>query len=469
MYFKPYYLGCLSHASYLLGGENGDAVLIDPRRDVEEYLEDAQKAGLTIRHVIETHLHADFVSGHLEIARRTGATIYLGAKAEATFPHHPVREGEEIEIGGVVLRFLETPGHTPEGITVLGFVAGKSTPRYAFTGDTLFIGDVGRPDLVGSKGFSAVEMAKMLYHSLQTQMLPLADTTEVWPAHGAGSACGKLLSEDRVSTIGKEKATNFALRFVIEGDEEGFVQYATEGLANAPRYFLHDATKNREGARSLEEILRATKPLSPQEVEALSEENVIVLDTRAIADFGAGHLPGAIHIQLEGKFAPWVGNILAPNTPLVVVAEAGKEEETLTRLARIGYENLVGWLEGGMPHWVENGGEQVSVLQKMPVDLRWELHKGFRRLILDVRADSEWEEGHLEQSLHIPLPELEARLGEVPREPLFVLCGSGYRSSIACSLLQRAGYTEVTNIVGGWAGWLQYRGESEKEALHATT
>lgn len=466
MYFKPYYLGCLSHASYLLAGSNGEAVVIDPRRDVEEYLADAQAAGLKIRHIIETHLHADFVSGHVELARRTGATIYLGAKADAKFPYHPVQEGDEIVLDDLLLRFLETPGHTPEGITLLVYPKGEEIPKYAFTGDTLFIGDVGRPDLVGSRGFTPSEMAKMLYRSLQAELLPLPDSTEVWPAHGAGSACGKALSDERVSTIGKEKATNPALRLVLEGDEAGFVKYATEGLGNAPQYFSHDAAKNRDGALSIADILANAKPLSPAEVEAQLEDTVIVLDTRSSEAFGQGHIPGAIHIQLEGKFAPWVGSTLSPHTPLIIVAEDDKQEEALTRLARIGYEYLLGWLEGGMERWRKESGEVVTVPQLLPSTLKKELEEGKTPLLLDVRNDEEWEAGHLGNALHIPLPSLENRLSEVPQEPLYVMCGSGYRSSIACSLLQRAGYREITNIVGGWAGWLAVQEASESEALH---
>lgn len=458
MYFKPYYLGCLAHASYLLGGDNGEAAVIDPRRDVEEYLADAEAAGLTIKHVIETHLHADFVSGHVELARRTGATIYLGAKGGAKFPHHPVRDGEEITMGDVTLRFLETPGHTPESLTILAFVQGESAPRIAFTGDTLFIGDVGRPDLVGSKGFTAEDMARQMYRALRDKLLPLPDATEVWPAHGAGSACGKALSNDRVSTIGRERAQNPALRFVVNRDEAGFVQYATEGLSAAPLYFAHDAQKNREGALPVADILKAARALTPAEVEELSEE-VLVLDTRSVADFGAGHLPGAVHIQLEGKFAPWVGNIVPPESAVIVVAAAGHEVETMTRLARVGYERIIGWLEGGMDAWRAAGGEIVTVPQVTPEALRARLKvRQDAPAVLDVRARDEWDAGHIEGAVNIPLAELSSRLDEVPAGPLVAMCGSGYRSSIACSLLQRAGRRQVANLAGGWIAWEESAG-----------
>ena len=466
MFFKPYYLGCLAHASYLIGGDNGQAAVIDPRRDVEEYLADAEAAGLTITSVIETHLHADFVSGHVELARRTGAAISIGHRAGATFAHHAVQEGEEIVLGDVTLRFLETPGHTPEGLTITASVGGKAAPRYAFTGDTLFIGDVGRPDLAGSKGFTPEEMAHQLYFSLRDKVLRLPDATEVWPAHGAGSSCGRALSEERVSTIGKEKATNPALRFLIEGDEAGFIHYATEGLSAAPRYFAHDVARNRAGGLSVDELLKMAQPLAPAEVEALMEDAALVLDTRSVANFGKGHVPGAVHIQLEGKFAPWVGNIVPPDKALIIVAEEGHEIETMTRLARIGYERLSGWLQGGMKAWETAGGERVTVPQIEPGDLRTALAAGKAALILDVRATSEWEEGHIEGATHIPLPELESRLQEAPQGPLNVICGSGYRSSIACSLLQRAGYADVTNVVGGWAAWISSGLSDKREAAH---
>lgn len=454
MYFRPYYLGCLAHASYLIAGDTGEAAVIDPRRDVEEYLADAQAAGLTVKHVIETHLHADFVSGHVELSRRTGATIYLGADSGAAFPHHPARDGDEIRLGrDVTLRFLATPGHTPEGVCILAQVRGEDAPRLVFTGDTLFIGDVGRPDLVGSKGYTPEQMARMLYRSLRDKLLALPDSTEVWPAHGAGSACGKALSDERVSTIGRQKRENIALRLVSEGDEEGFVRYATEGLGDAPAYFSHDAMKNREGARTVEEILAQTRPLPAAAVEEASEEGeALVLDTRSVEDFGAGHVPGSIHIQLEGKFAPYVGAVIAPDSRIIVVADSGRETEAMTRLIRVGYENIVGWLEGGMDAWRDAGGQVAVVPQVSAADLP--LLPGGRNLavpVLDVRTPGEWDEGKIVGAVSIPLNELPSRLAEVPAGPLLVMCGSGYRSSIAASLLLRAGHAPVSNLTGGWA------------------
>lgn len=469
MFFKPYYLGCLAHASYLIGGDNGEAAVIDPRRDVDEYLADAEAAGLTIKHVIETHLHADFVSGHVELAKRTGATIVLGGATPVDFPHHTVREGDEIVLGDVRLRFLETPGHTPEGVSILAFVGGEADPRMVFTGDTLFIGDVGRPDLAGWRGHSAEAMARAMYHTLKDKLLTLPDATEVWPAHGAGSACGRALSDERVSNLGREKMLDPALRPALDGDEEAFVRALMDGQSTIPPYFPHDVTENRQGAATMEEVRARGRAMTPHEVEALSEKGTLVLDTRLPDEFGAGHVPGAVNIGLDGKFAPWVGNVLDPNAPVIVVAAPGREEETVTRLARVGYENVVGWLAGGMDAWRKADGEVETVPQVPPADLRSRLDGGQPTKVLDVRTDEEWEAGHIAGALHIPLNQLKDRMVDVPREPLFVLCGSGYRSSIGCSLLQRSGRRNLTNVIGGWAAWEAADKQApDKDAHHVT-
>jgi hydroxyacylglutathione hydrolase len=455
MYFKPYYLGCLAHASYLIGGTDGNAAVIDPRRDVDEYIADAEAAGLTITSVIETHLHADFVSGHVELARRVGATIYLSDRVEgAGFLHHAAREGDIIAFGDVVLTFLETPGHTPESMTIVASVDGA--PRLAFSGDTLFIGDVGRPDLAGSKGYTPEKMASMLFDSLRGKILPLPDDIEIWPAHGAGSSCGKSLSDEHVSPLGRQKVENIALRFVVANDRAGFITYATAGLGTAPTYFGHDVQENREGGRSVADILSAARRLTPTELEEMHEEgDVIVLDTRSAADFGAGHVPGAVHVQLEGKFAPWVGAVLPVDGRFAVVTAPGSETETVIRLARVGYDTVIGWLEGGMDAWIRAGGEIATVGQIAPAELRGERNGPDAPAVLDVRTDSEWEAGHIEGSVHIPLPKLMSNLNALPDRPFVILCGSGYRSSIAASLLQRAGKGDrlIGHIVGGWAAW----------------
>uniref|UniRef100_UPI00286D2048 MBL fold metallo-hydrolase n=1 Tax=Armatimonas sp. TaxID=1872638 RepID=UPI00286D2048 len=441
MFFQPYYLGCLAHASYLIGGANGEAAVIDPRRDVEEYLEDAKNAGLTITYVIETHLHADFVSGHLELAKRTGATILLGANSGAAFAHQQISGGETITLGDLTLSFLATPGHTPEGITILA--ESPEQPTRLFTGDTLFLGDVGRPDLVGAKGLTSEQMAQMLYTSLREKILPLADETEIWPAHGAGSSCGKNLSNDRVSTLAVQKATNLPLQLAMQGDEAGFIAYSLEGLGAPPAYFFHDAAKNKEGGASVEDILRQAHALSPAMVEEQSEEGVLVLDTRATGAFKAWHIPGAIEVQLDGNFAPYVGAVLPPTAPVIVVTEPGRETEAMTRLIRVGYENLVGWLDGGMDAWKAAGGELAKLGVIEPTELKALLSVEAAPAVLDVRTLGEWEAGHIENAVHIPIAELNARLAEVPQGPLAVICGSGYRSAIACSLLLRNGRRDV--------------------------
>lgn len=465
MFFKPYYLGCLAHASYLIGGDNGEAAVIDPRRDVDEYLADAEANGLRIKYVLETHLHADFVSGHVELARRTGAKILIGAATPVAFPHCAVHQGDEITLGDVRLRFLETPGHTPESVSIVAFVGSEPDPRMVFTGDTLFIGDVGRPDLAGWRGHAADEQAHSMYHTLKEKLLTLPDSTEVWPAHGAGSACGRALSDERVSTIGRERQYNPALRFVLAGDEDAFVKDLMSGQGAVPGYFPHDVQENSQGAATMQEVMAQTRPLSPQEVEALSEGGTLVLDTRSSEEFGRSHLPGAVNVGLDGKFATWVGSVLKPNAPLVVVDAPGREEEVVTRLARIGYEHVLGWLDGGMDAWRKAGGETQSLPQVLPPLLRAELADPHPPHVLDVRTEGEWEAGHIPGAVHVPLPELSERLDELPDEPLTVICGSGYRSSIACSLLQRAGRRDITNVIGGWAAWQE---TTEKEKAHVT-
>jgi hydroxyacylglutathione hydrolase len=451
MFFQPYYLGCLAHASYLIGGSNGEAAVIDPRRDVEEYIKDAASAGLTIKYVIETHLHADFVSGHVELAKRTGATILLGASSGAGFAHQPISGGEKIALGDLTLSFLPTPGHTPEGITILA--EAPEQPTRLFTGDTLFLGDIGRPDLVGAKGLTCEQMARMLYTSLRAKILPLADNVEIWPAHGAGSACGKNLSDDRVSTLAVQKSTNLPLQLVMKGDEAGFIAYAIEGLGAPPAYFFHDAAKNKEGGADVASILALAKPLAPGRVEEQSEEGVRVLDTRATGGFKAGHIPGAIEVQLDGNFAPYVGAVLPPTAPVIVVAEPGRETEAMTRLIRVGYENLVGWLDGGMDAWKAAGGEQETLNVIEPAELKALLSVDVAPTVLDVRTPSEWEAGHIEGAVHIPIAELNSRLAEVPQGPLAVICGSGYRSAIACSLLLRNGRRDIVDVPGGWKAY----------------
>ena len=459
MYFQQFYLSCLAHASYMLGSD-GIAAVVDPQRDVEIYLEEAARQGLKIGYVIETHLHADFVSGHRELAERTGATICLGARAGATFPHVGVKEGDEIRFGRCVLRFLETPGHTPESLCVLVTDLERGpTPWAVLTGDTLFIGDVGRPDL--SPGSTPQEMAGFLYDSLHGKLLRLPDSVEVYPAHGAGSLCGRNISPERVSTIGKERAFNYALKPM---PREEFVQMLTAELPTRPEYFSRDAEINRAGAPALAEL--APLPgLSPSEVCGRQEAGAVVLDTRPPAQFGGGHVPGSINIPLSGQYATWAAMLIGLDTPILLVAEDPERlEESRMRLARVGIEKVEGYLEGGVLAWEQAGLELGEVPQISVLDLYQLLCDQPEEVqVLDVRRPAEWEAGRIEQATLRPLDKLptpaakygasEVLAGLDGRRPIAVHCKSGYRSSIACSLLERAGFKNIINVVGGFDAW----------------
>ncbi len=454
MYFKQFYLNCLAQASYLVGSD-GEAAVVDPRRDVDDYVNEAAAAGLQIRWVVETHLHADFVGGHRELAERTGATIVFGAKAGATLPHRAVSDGDEIRVGSLVLRFLETPGHTPESITVLVIdEAVSALPRLAFTGDTLFIGDVGRPDLVGSRGHTAEEMAGMLYDSLHSKLLRLSDDVLVYPAHGAGSLCGRNLSSETVSTIGEQRRTNYALRPM---PREEFVRMMTTDLPEVPAYFPRDVEINRDGAPALGSHPRPPV-LAATEVQALAAQGATVLDVRPAAAFGTGHVPGSLNVGLGGTFASWCGSLVDAARPLVIVAEdPGGVEEAVTRLARVGIENVAGFLDGGIAAW-DRAGLPLGRVPQLPVDeLRaWTQEKAPGALqIVDVRRASEYGQGHVPGAVNIPLDRLGAGTAALKADlPTAVLCAGGYRSSAATSILQRQGLTDVYNVVGGTSAWV---------------
>lgn len=449
MYFRQFYLGCLAHASYLIG-DGGEAAVVDPRRDVEEYIADAHAQGLTIRWILETHLHADFVSGHRELAERTGGTIVFGESARAAFPHRAVRDGEEIRLGSLVLRFLATPGHTPESISILVL---DPDPRLVLTGDTLFIGDVGRPDLAASpRGFTAADMAGQLYDSLHRKLLALPDSVAVYPAHGAGSLCGRNLSSDTSSTIGIQRRTNYALHPM---PKEEFVRMMTEDLPEAPAYFPRDVEINREGASALPER-RAPAALSPGEVDRLVGAGAVLVDVRPPAAFGAGHPSGAVNVGLGGQFASWSGALLPPDKQLVLVTEdESAAEEAVTRLARVGLENVAGFLDGGVAAWDAAGlllgrMEQVDVAE---LKARLGEDPGFR--VVDVRRPREFAAGHVPGAVSVPLHELARRLDERSLDgPVAIICASGYRSSIAGSLLLRRRGVEPINVVGGTNAWV---------------
>lgn len=460
MQFQPFYLDCLAHASYLVG-DGGRCAIVDPQRDVQIYLEAAAARGLTITDVIETHLHADFVSGHVELAAVSGARIHIGHRAGAAFEHHAVHDGDEIELGDVLLRLLETPGHTPESLCVLVFdrSVAAELPLKVFTGDTLFVGDVGRPDLVGSKGYSAADMAGMMYDSLADKLLPLPDETEIYPAHGAGSACGRNMSTEKSSTIGAQKASNLALQPM---SREAFIAMQTAGLAPPPRYFPQSAELNRQGARALAE-LAAPQALAPGDVDEWVAGGALVLDLRDGAAFGAGHLPGAVNIGLGGNFAPWVGGLIDAGTRLVLVAE--REDDVplaVTRLARVGYETVVGYktgvgfLAGGWPAWLADGREPATLEQITVDDLARRLADDRAALtVVDVRQPGEHGGGHVPGSLNLPVRELEARRSAIDQgRTVALICETGYRSSAAASLLARHGVQPLLNVVGGTAAWI---------------
>jgi glyoxylase-like metal-dependent hydrolase (beta-lactamase superfamily II)/rhodanese-related sulfurtransferase len=456
MILEQYYLGCLAHASYLVGdGTSGVAAVVDPQRDVDQYLADAGRLGVEIRFVFLTHFHADFVAGHLELRDRVGAEICLGARAEAEYAFRGLASGDTLELGPETrLEVLETPGHSPESITILVYdlERDRARPYAALTGDTLFIGDVGRPDLRASLGWTAEELGGLLYDSVHGKLLPLPDDTLVYPGHGAGSLCGKNLSTDTVSTMGIQRRYNYALQPM--GREE-FVRIVTADQPDSPSYFTYDAILNTKERPTLEASLeQALAPLSLDAVLQLEADGAHLLDVRTAADFAGAHLRGSVNIGLDGSFATWSGTLLDPSHPIVVIADPGREDEAATRLGRIGFDNVAGYLEGGMQA-LEPRPEHVSRTERVTAQtLAEQLEHDPRPFVLDVRTDGERQEGSIDGSVHVPLSRLLGQLDVVPVDrDVVVVCGSGYRSSIASSLLQRDGREQVTDLVGGMAAW----------------
>jgi len=449
MFFEQFYLGCLAHASYMLASE-GEAVIVDPQRDVDIYLKAAEEHGAKIRHIFETHLHADFVSGHNELAARTGATIYIGGSAGAAFPHVGVHDGFDLRVGKARISVLETPGHTLESVCLVITDEEKSSKPWAvLTGDTLFLGDVGRPDL--SKTHTPKQLAGLLYDSLHNKVLKLSGDVVVYPAHGAGSLCGRNMRAERSSTIGTERLTNYALQ--IESREE-FVRQLTENLAARPEYFLQDAEINRAGATSLS-ALPALAPISAIELEALLDDGVIALDVRSGEQFAAGHVPGSINIGLSGQFATWAGTVLGLSARPALIADSPEQlSEAHLRLARVGIEDARGYLKDGIAGWKQAGCLLVETPQISVQDLQRRL-QAEHSTVLDVRREPEWQAGHIEEAAWWPLDNFKVAAPEIDRDaPVAVHCKSGYRSMIACSLLQRAGFRNVINVVGGFDAWL---------------
>jgi hydroxyacylglutathione hydrolase len=448
-------LNCLAHASYLIGDEtSGTAAVVDPQRDIDRYLEFAAEHKLNIKHVILTHLHADFIAGHLELRDRVGATIYLGAKAKAEYKFTPLGDGGVVEFGQVRLKALETPGHTPESISILVYDLDQSgsQPHAVLTGDTLFVGDVGRPDLRAALGWSATDLGALLFDSLHDKLLPLPDASLVFPAHGAGSLCGKAISKETVSTIGEQRRVNYALQPMTK---KAFIEMVTADQPDAPPYFVYDAVLNSKERPTLAEALeRELKPLEIDAVLRLQAEGAQILDTREPEEFGAAHLAGSINVGLGGQYATWAGTVLDHEHPIVIIAAPGRENESAVRLGRIGFDHIAGYLRSGLQS-LEARPELIAFTERLSSQFAAELMETSQPpVVLDVRAPSEREQKYIDGSLSVPLNHLSERLQELPKDrALLVYCAGGYRSSIAASLLQKNGFQQVSEIAGGLSAW----------------
>ena len=454
MILKQFYLNCLAHASYLVGDESsGTAAVVDPQRDVDGYLAFAAEHRLRIAHVFLTHFHADFLAGHLELRDRAGATIHLGAAARAEYAFHPLHDRDSVELGRVRLTALETPGHTPESICLLVYDLAESaaTPTAVLTGDTLFVGDVGRPDLRAALGWSAADLGAMLYSSLRDKLLPLPDSSLVYPAHGAGSLCGKAISTETVSTIGEQRASNYALQPMSPA---AFIDLVTADQPDAPAYFSYDAVLNSRERQTLDQALaRELQPLTIEQLLAEQARGAQVLDTRESGAFAAAHLAGSINIGLIGQYATWAGTMLS-RAPIVLVADPGTEMESALRLGRIGFDHVAGYLSGGLAS-ADAGPARIVATERVGADVAASrLSSAAPPVLLDVRTAGERAQKRIDGSLHIPLNHLSDRLSEIPvGQPVLLHCAGGYRSSIAASLLQREGLTEVSELAGGIAAW----------------
>jgi hydroxyacylglutathione hydrolase len=455
MIFHQFYLNCLAHASYLIGdGQTHVAAVVDPQRDVDRYLAFAAEHNLQIKHVFLTHLHADFVAGHLELRDRVGATIYLGAKAQAEYRFTPLSDGTVLELGRVRLKALETPGHTPESVSLLVYDLDQSeTQPYAvLTGDTLFIGDVGRPDLRVALGWSAADLGGSLFDSLHSKLLPLPDTSLVYPAHGAGSLCGKAISKETVSTMGEQRRLNYALQPM---SKQAFIDLVTADQPEAPPYFVYDAVLNSKERPTLDQALeRELKPLSLDAVLALQFEGAQILDTREPEEFGAAHLAGSINIGLNGQYATWAGTVLDHVHAIVIIAAPHRENESAIRLGRIGFDHIAGYLQNGLQS-LESRPDLVAFTERLSAQFAAELLASKEPpFAIDVRTPRERDQKFIAGSLNLPLSHLSENLNLLPKDrPLVVFCAGGYRSSMAASLLQHANFSPVAEIAGGLAAW----------------
>ena len=457
MLFNQYYLDCLSHASYLIGDETTKrAVVVDPQRDVSEYVADAKAAGMTIELVIETHFHADFLSGHLELAEATGAKIVYSSVAKPEFDVMSVEDGQRYSLGEVQLEFRHTPGHTPESMSIVVYEKAADAspdspaPYGVMTGDTLFIGDVGRPDLLGSIGFTKEELADKLYDSLHNKLMTLPDTTRVYPAHGAGSACGKNLSTELWSTMGEQRKTNYALR---ASSKEKFVELVTEGQPPAPGYFVYNAILNQKGRELLDESEKP-KAMSYDEVKAALKAGAVLVDGRDPEEFALGHLKAAVNIGLEGRYAEFAGSVIKPTDDIILVTDPERELEGKNRLARIGFDRVVGCLKD--PYAVMFANQRdVEVASRLTTNALGERIADVPELqVVDVRNPGESAAGMIGNAVNIPVGQLPERLGELdPRKPTVVYCAGGYRSSMAASLLRKHGFADVSDLLGGYNAW----------------
>ncbi|PCJ52749.1 MAG: MBL fold metallo-hydrolase [Planctomycetota bacterium] len=455
MILKQFYLGCLAHASYIVIDESTKtAVVVDPQRDIEQYLEEAEKHGAQIKQVILTHFHADFVAGHLGLRDRVGAQICLGAKADAEYEFTALDDGTNLELGNVRLHFLETPGHTPEGISIVVFdqTVSDDIPQAVFTGDTLFVGDVGRPDLMASIGVTAQELGGMLYDSLHNKLMKLPDATTVYPAHGAGSMCGKNLGKETFSTIGEQRSFNYALQPM---SKENFIGVVASEQPEVPAYFSRDAQMNKMEHQTLEQSLAGgVPPLTLDQVFALREKGAQVIDVRSESAFAHGHFEDSVSLGLDGKFATWAGTLLDPEQDIVILGEVGQEKEAAMRLGRIGLDRVVGFLDGGMQtlrHRPEAVSSYPMVSTQELADL---LASDAPPLVVDIRSDGEYNTVHIEGSLNIPLSHLKERAHEIPLGvSICLLCRTGYRSAIAASLLMAHDVPNLMDISGGIVAW----------------
>jgi hydroxyacylglutathione hydrolase len=461
MFVKQLYTNCLSEAAYYIESK-GEAAVIDPLRDVEEYIYLAEERKAGIKYIFETHFHADFVSGHLDLSNKTKAPIVFGPNTETQFPVHVAKDGEQFKIGDITIEVLHTPGHTLESTCYL--LKDENGKDYAlFSGDTLFVGDVGRPDLAQGGDITMNDLAGMMYDSLQNKIMPLADDVIVYPAHGPGSACGKNLGPHTYSTIGEEKKTNYALK---TQSKEEFIKAVTDGLAEPPNYFPVNARINKEGYSSLDELLKkAMKALSVDEFkEKIKDDNVVILDTRKSAVFTEGFIPSSISIGLDGRYAEWAGSLLPFDKTLLLVTEEGKEEESIIRLARVGFDKMAGYLNGGYGAW-KNAGEKIDLIIDVEADeLAMDLPFDPNIVVVDVRKEMEFADGHVKDAINLPLndltdPGLMADFDD--KQNIYVHCAGGYRSIIAASLLKRQGIHNIRNVVGGWGKIKEQEGKIE--------